>query len=244
MADPEPDQDVVSHGAAAGAVGPATRHLAIVDANGLRRDCLKLALDRQTSGWQVSDVASAEELVRRRQGAAFDVVLLAGSTCADIALADIALLAAAAPRVPILVAADCEDPQRARLMLRCGARGFLPASLGFAMLMAALEQLCGGGCYIPQTLAGPAAGDAAATSPWRLLTRRQRDVLAQISEGKPNKRIAEALAMSESTVKTHVKQIIRRLNVANRTQAALLAARHGHGRSGEAAPGGASGAAG
>ena len=60
-------------------------------------------------------------------------------------------------------------------------------------------------------------------TPWRALTRRQRDVLALISEGKSNKLIAGALNMSESTVKAHVKQIIRRLNVANRTQAALLA---------------------
>jgi DNA-binding NarL/FixJ family response regulator len=50
-------------------------------------------------------------------------------------------------------------------------------------------------------------------------------VLALISEGKSNKLIADALNMSESTVKAHVKQIIKRLNVANRTQAALLATR-------------------
>jgi DNA-binding NarL/FixJ family response regulator len=49
--------------------------------------------------------------------------------------------------------------------------------------------------------------------------------LTLIAEGKSNKLIADALTMSESTVKAHVKQIIRRLNVANRTQAALLATR-------------------
>ena len=67
--------------------------------------------------------------------------------------------------------------------------------------------------------------ERAQRTPWRELTRRQRDVLALISEGKSNKLIADALNMSESTVKAHVKQIIRRLNVANRTQAALLATR-------------------
>jgi len=63
------------------------------------------------------------------------------------------------------------------------------------------------------------------SSPWRELTRRQRDVLTLIAEGKSNKLIADALKMSESTVKAHVKQIIKRLNVVNRTQAALLAIR-------------------
>jgi DNA-binding NarL/FixJ family response regulator len=70
---------------------------------------------------------------------------------------------------------------------------------------------------------------AAERAPWRALTPRQRDVLALIAEGKANKLIADALNMSESTVKAHVKQIIRRLKVANRTQAALLATRTGAG---------------
>jgi hypothetical protein len=48
-------------------------------------------------------------------------------------------------------------------------------------------------------------------------------VLALIAQGKSNKLIADALTMSESTVKAHVKQIIKRLHVANRTQAALMA---------------------
>jgi DNA-binding NarL/FixJ family response regulator len=70
---------------------------------------------------------------------------------------------------------------------------------------------------------------AAERPPWCALTPRQCDVLALIAEGKANKLIADALNMSESTVKAHVKQIIRRLKVANRTQAALLATRTGAG---------------
>jgi len=53
----------------------------------------------------------------------------------------------------------------------------------------------------------------------------EREVLQLIAEGKSNKLIADALKMSESTVKAHVKQIIKRLHVANRTQAALIASR-------------------
>ena len=96
------------------------------------------------------------------------------------------------------------------------------------VLIGALERVRTGGTYVPLTLTE--AAPTAERAPWRLLTRRQRDVLALIAEGKANKLIADALNMSESTVKAHVKQIIRRLNVANRTQAALLAtrARTGH----------------
>ena len=82
-----------------------------------------------------------------------------------------------------------------------------------------------GATYIPLLLTEPQTGSAPPEGPWRELTRRQCDVLALIAEGLSNRLIAAALTMTESTVKAHVKQIIRRLNVANRTQAALLAAR-------------------
>ena len=94
--------------------------------------------------------------------------------------------------------------------------------------MGALERVRAGGTYVPLALTDavpPGPPQRVQCTPWRELTRRQRDVLALISEGRSNKLIADALNMSESTVKAHVKQIIRRLNVANRTQAALLAAR-------------------
>jgi DNA-binding NarL/FixJ family response regulator len=90
-------------------------------------------------------------------------------------------------------------------------------------LIGALERVRTGGTYVPLTLTE--AAPTAERAPWRALTRRQCDVLVLIAEGKANKLIADALNMSESTVKAHVKQIIRRLNVANRTQAALLATR-------------------
>ena len=94
--------------------------------------------------------------------------------------------------------------------------------------MGALERMRTGGTYVPLALSEPVSSGAAERArhnPWPELTRRQRDVLALISEGKPNKVIGDALTMTESTVKAHVKQIIKRLHVANRTQAALLATR-------------------
>ncbi len=208
-------------------VEPARRHLAIVDQSRLRRECLKLALGQQPRRWRIADVPSTADLVRLvREGEAFAVILLGGSSCGQIDLVDLALLAAAAPQTPVLVTADCDDPVRARMILRSGARGFLPMSLGLKVLVAALERIRAGGTFVPLVLSELDPEEAKCESgpaTWQLLTRRQRDVLALISEGRSNKLIAQALAMSESTVKAHVKQIIKRLQVANRTQAALLA---------------------
>ena len=214
----------VSHRVVAGFPGPIRRHLAIVDQSRLRSDCLKLALGMQPRRWRVADVATVSELMQQvRQGEEFDVILLGGSTCSQIDLVDLSSLAAAVPHTPILVAADCDDPERAHKILRAGARGFLPASHSLKILIGALERVRTGGTYVPLTLTE--AAPLAERGPWRALTRRQCDVLVLIAEGKANKLIADALNMSESTVKAHVKQIIRRLNVANRTQAALLATR-------------------
>jgi DNA-binding NarL/FixJ family response regulator len=212
---------------------PARRQLAIVDNSQLRCDCLKLALAQAPRRWQASDFAEVSELMRLiRHGEEFDVVLMGGATSANIDLADVALLAGAAPHSPILVVADGEDPARAHAILRAGARGFLPTSHSLKILLGALERVRAGMSYVPLSLAetDPAGSrEGAHQTPWRELTPRQRDVLELIAEGKPNKLIANALSMSESTVKAHVKQIIRRLNVANRTQAALLATRTNRG---------------
>jgi DNA-binding NarL/FixJ family response regulator len=214
----------LSHNMVAGFPGAVRRYLAIVDQSRLRSDCLKLALGMQPRRWRVADVATASELIQRvLHGEEFDVILLGGSTCSQINLGDLTSLAAAVPHTPILVAADCDDPERAHVILRAGARGFLPASYSLKVLIGALERVRSGGTYVPLTLTE--AVPTAELAPWRALTRRQCDVLALIAQGKANKLIADALNMSESTVKAHVKQIIRRLNVANRTQAALLATR-------------------
>jgi two-component system, NarL family, nitrate/nitrite response regulator NarL len=208
-----------THGAAGRFIGPIRRNLAIVDQSPLRRECLKLALLQQPRRWHVTDVATTIELVQLiRRGEGFEV----------IDLADLTLLSTAAPDIPILVTADCDDAESARVILRSGARGFLPTSLGLKVLMGALERMRAGGTYVPLVLTEPALPtrtEPMRATPWRELTRRQRDVLALISEGKSNKLIADALTMTESTVKAHVKQIIKRLHVANRTQAALIASR-------------------
>ncbi|RLQ97371.1 response regulator [Falsibacillus albus] len=60
-----------------------------------------------------------------------------------------------------------------------------------------------------------------------LLTNREKEVLTEISKGKSNKEIASSLFITEKTVKTHVSNVLAKLNVADRTQAALFAVKYG-----------------
>jgi DNA-binding NarL/FixJ family response regulator len=209
--------------------------IAIVDSGRLRRECLSLAMSHFNAERHVLEAASARELLHHTaSGSQFDLILVGAATLELVDLAEIESLRHALPETPVVVVAETDDPHRTRQLLAVGVRGVLPASLSLQVLMGAVDLVLAGGVYLPSSLIDASAsrtvahGAAAQSSePWPELTRRQRDVLAFISQGKSNKLIADALSMSESTVKAHVKQIIRRLNVANRTQAALVATGHG-----------------
>jgi DNA-binding NarL/FixJ family response regulator len=218
------------------AARPADMVLALIDPSRLRRECLKLALAQHNASWRVIDMATAQEAVRLAEaGQNFDLLLIGAATSDHVDLDEIETLRGVLSEAPIVVVAESENPHRARMILKAGTRGFLPTSLSLKVLMGALDLVMAGGVYVPSSLIEPSQPRATAEpaarggrEPWSELTRRQRDVLGLISQGKSNKLIADALSMSESTVKAHVKQIIKRLHVANRTQAALLATGMGH----------------
>jgi DNA-binding NarL/FixJ family response regulator len=207
--------------------------LAIVDHSRLRRECLRLSLAQHSPQWHVTDFASADELLRV-SGLDVDLVIIGAATAEHVDLAQLEAIREALPAAPAVVIAENGNPHRARQILNAGARGFLPTSLSLKVLVGALDLVLAGGVYVPSSLLestpqshGTWDAEDRPVEPWSELTRRQRDVLALISQGKSNKLIADALSMSESTVKAHVKQIIKRLHVSNRTQAALLATGHG-----------------
>jgi DNA-binding NarL/FixJ family response regulator len=219
-----------------GAAAPAAaRALAIIDHSRLRRECLHLALAQHNPAWRVGEFNSADELLRwAGLGESVDLILIGAATAEHVDLAQLEILRERLPDAPVVVVAENGNPHRARQVLSAGARGFLPTSLSLKVLIGALDLVLAGGVYVPSSLLDatpqrPAdrTGEGRPIEPWSELTRRQRDVLGLISQGKSNKLIADALSMSESTVKAHVKQIIKRLRVSNRTQAALIATGHG-----------------
>ncbi|WP_188608718.1 helix-turn-helix transcriptional regulator [Chelatococcus reniformis] len=127
---------------------------------------------------------------------------------------------------PVAVMSDCEDPGLIAQVIAGGARAFLPTgSMGLAVASKVLELVRSGGTFIPaSTLMGAPAsnGHAPAVSEASLLlSPRQLEVAKAMSMGLSNKMIAHELAMSEGTVKVHVKHIMRKLNARNRTEVAI-----------------------
>jgi DNA-binding NarL/FixJ family response regulator len=149
----------------------------------------------------------------------------------------VARLLQAAPTVPILILSGDDDPALARGALDAGARGVISKRSPTRVLVEAMRLLVVGGMYLPPALLRPVAapapqgvrpaGEGAAALRSLNLTPRQRDVLALLVQGKPNKAICRELALAEGTVKTHTAAIYRALGVTNRTQAVYAMSRLG-----------------
>jgi len=132
------------------------------------------------------------------------------------------------PKLPIVIVSGLNDPRTIRALIDGGARGYIPKLATSEQLMDALRRVMRGEVYLPDALFIPdtqsagAKGDEAAA-----FTPRQLEILPLLAEGMPNKRIADALDVTEGTVKQHLKDLFRRLNARNRTQAVKEARRLG-----------------
>lgn len=139
------------------------------------------------------------------------------------------------PDTPVIVVSTLESRSQALEMLNLGAMGYIPRSATENEFTHMVGVVLDGGLCLPKSFPDPgdfpigasAAPDAQADPARRMaeLTKRQRDVLGLVAQGKSNMEIATALGLSDKTVRFHVSIILRTLNVHNRTQAALIAAR-------------------
>jgi DNA-binding NarL/FixJ family response regulator len=135
------------------------------------------------------------------------------------------------PDAALVVISAVDDPVEAVRALEAGADGLLPAALAPEAAINALGFILRGGVFVPPEALravtdagrGPGEGRARTVGPRQDLTPRQQDVLELLSRGLSNKIIARELDMQESTVKVHVRQIMHKLGVSNRTQVALIA---------------------
>lgn len=107
--------------------------------------------------------------------------------------------------------------------LRAGARGYLLKDSGFLQLTQCIGQVAAGRHYLPPELAAQQAGRIEANR----LSKREHDILLHLSAGMSNKMIARSAGIEVGTVKFHVNNILTKLNVSSRTEAATVAARRG-----------------
>ena len=138
------------------------------------------------------------------------------------------------PALPIVVISASDRPSDVIRAIDLGAMGFVPKRASNETLFEALLQVLSGGVYLPAVtraahdagMVGLGAGDDRTESDLGL-SARQLDVLRWLVDGRPNKDICRVLNLTESTVKTHLAAIFRKLGVNNRTQAVVAVARRG-----------------
>lgn len=213
----------------------------ITDDRRLWRESLRLLIQASEPSIDVIEAVDAKDvLTLLKNGDKHSIVLYSLSGPVGDGLGQIQLLLESVPELPILVVCDIGDPVLARNAISRGARAFLPATTPGPIMVAVLNLVIVGGHYVPPAMFFDGSGrqrqdgtdksalalrEAAIGEAFPQLTKRQGGVLSLVSLGYSNRGIAEALEMRENTVKAHVKQIMRRLDVENRTQAALLADR-------------------
>ncbi|MBY6015001.1 response regulator transcription factor [Qipengyuania gaetbuli] len=209
----------------AGSLTAATRIL-IVDDHQLAREGLKAVLAGPNI--EIVDMAStgeeAVEQVRRHQPeiVLMDIRLGAGIDGLEATRQIVAL----GLGTRVLMLTLHEMPAYVREALAAGAAGYILKDAAIAELKAAIAQVRAGQSAVSLDLvnaamrAAPLPGHEADLS--RMLTGRERDVVALVAEGLTNKEIGRRLEISPATVKVHVERIIGKLGVADRTQAAVL----------------------
>ena len=132
--------------------------------------------------------------------------------------------------IPVLIITSQDDPDWVQKIWQAGARGYLHKERAFEQVEMALASLLAGASWWDHKATAALRASSAARSPRRAdhakhldsLTSRERQVLACIADGDDNRTIAQRLAIGEGTVRSHVHVLLQKLQVSNRTQAALL----------------------
>ena len=127
------------------------------------------------------------------------------------------------PDAPILVLTAYNGDEDIHKALAAGARGYLLKSSTGDDLIPAIRAVAVGGNWIPRDV----ASRLAVRRDYETLTAREIEVLREIAKGRANKEIAGRLAISENTVKDHLKNILSKLHVAARTEAVTAAVQRG-----------------
>ncbi len=205
--------------------------LLIADDHAVVRQGLRTFLELQEGIEVVAEAADGEEAVAAAERTTPDVVLLDLVMPRLDGVAAIHRIREVSPASRVIVLTSFFDDGRLFPAVRAGAAGYLLKDVQPQELVRAIRTVHDGNALLAPEVAArvleEVAGGGERPRSSAALTPREREVLALIARGRANKAIARELAVSEKTVKTHVSNLLAKLGVADRTQAAVLAVREG-----------------
>jgi DNA-binding NarL/FixJ family response regulator len=202
----------------------------VVDDHQVVRRGLRTFLEVQDDIEVVGEAADGAEGVARAEELQPDVVLMDVKMPGTDGIEALRELRRLQHPARVLVVTSFTEQRTVVPALRAGAAGYVYKDVDPDALAGAIRSVHAGHVLLQPEVAGalladdPAEGGAGRGS---VLTDREREVLGLIADGRSNREIARRLVLSEKTVKTHVSNILMKLDLADRTQAALWAVRHG-----------------
>lgn len=203
----------------------------IVDDHAVVRRGLRTFLELQDEIEVVGEAADGDEAVAAVEELAPDVVLMDLVMPRVDGIEAIRQVRERRPATRVIALTSFLDDDKLFPAVRAGAAGYLLKDVQPQELVAGIRTVHGGESLLHPAAAARLMAEVASedgrTDPSSLLTPREREVLVLIARGLPNKVIARDLGVSEKTVKTHVSNLLGKLGLTDRTQAALYAVREG-----------------
>ncbi|MFD5103568.1 response regulator [Streptomyces albidochromogenes] len=202
----------------------------LVDDHQVVRRGLRTFLEVQDDIEVVGEAADGAEGVARAEELRPDVVLMDIKMPGTDGIDALRKLRELANPARVLIVTSFTEQRTVVPALRAGASGYVYKDVDPDALAGAIRSVHAGHVLLQPEVAGALLAQEDGnngTGRGSTLTEREREVLTLIADGRSNREIARALVLSEKTVKTHVSNILMKLDLSDRTQAALWAVRHG-----------------
>jgi DNA-binding NarL/FixJ family response regulator len=212
-----------------------TIRVLIVDDHRMIRSGLRGFLEDEPGISVVGEAENGEDALARLPELTPDVVLMDLMMPGMGGIAAIGALRQSYPALKIMALTSFADDEQLFPALEAGANGYLLKDIDPDELVAAIRAVHAGESPLDPEVAKrllarfqrPVTAPTGAQPAHEPLTEREMDVLRLLTQGKSNKEIARALFIGDRTVKSHLSAIFQKLDVTDRTQAALYAVRHG-----------------
>ena len=209
----------------------ASIRILIVDDHAIVREGQRALIDTEPGMEVVGEAADGDQAVRLARSLRPDVILLDLAMPRKGGIEAIGEIKEEDPEARILVLTSFAKDDKVYAAIKAGALGYLMKDASPQEILAAIGEVYRGEPSMPPAIAQKLMRELQRSSDLppteEPLTEREVEVLKLVAQGLPNQEIADTLVISERTVGTHVSNILGKLHLANRTQAAIYAWREG-----------------
>jgi DNA-binding NarL/FixJ family response regulator len=202
--------------------------IVVIEKRALVRECLARCL-KAVSGHTVISFPSVDSWIEVRNDISASLIMLSivGKPSDPEPHREISRLSKPNNALPTILLSDAEEPDQIVEAISQGARGYIPTSVPLDVVVEVMRLVKAGGTFVPASslIASIRSNDGIMASQQNgngLFTARQAAVVEALRRGKANKIIAYELNMRESTVKVHIRNIMKKLKARNRTEVAFM----------------------